>query len=800
MSHDPRQRGLSETAPGRVGHALEADHVKRVGDPPEIGDRVLDLRTLVELGAADHLVGELAPHERVLDHPGHGIGAVEDRDLRTRGTLVYQPLDLPHDEARLGVLVLEAVHPDRAALALLAPQALGDATAVVGDHGVGGREDRLRGAVVLLQLHHPRVGEVVGELEDVRYVGSPETVYRLAVIAHNREVAVAGDVHPLAPRGLGPTPADEQLQEPVLGVIGVLVLVHQDVLEGLGVARAHLLEQLEQVDGAEQEVVEVHGIHAQELALVHAIHLGHDLLELRANRLRVVGGRKQFVLGRGDLAVDGRRREALGVDPDLFDTTLDHAACVGLVIDREARGVAQALGLGPQDARAGGMEGHQPHAARMGAEQPLHAPAHLLGGLVGERDRQDLMRVGLAGEDEEGNAMGQHARLARTGTREDQERPLAMGDRLALGLVEAIEQGPHALGMLFRGRLRGVGVDAFGHPLEHRSGVGPNVRQVSDRRAPLTDEVRASCAQIAANARSVRIDLEAAAAVQPVEPPALDPEYHYLEGDPADVADYMLALDAINFGSGWFPTLRKRASEGKPVSGYFTVSWALADYVRAHGPPTAAWMAQVGTSEIAEILGQDPANELMSLYAQALRSLGHFLASAPRRPANSTQTAQPGLPTQRDRPARRALDLVAESGGSAERLAEMLAQGMAMFSDRGFYKRAQIVANDLASAGVAEFHDLDRLTIFADNLVPHVLRCDGVLLYENALATCIDGGERLSLGGAEREIRACAVHACELIAQRTGVPARTLDTWLWTRGQAPEYKARPRHRCRTVFY
>ena len=29
---------------------------------------------------------------------------------------------------------------------------------------------------------------------------------------------------------------------------------------------------------------------------------------------------------------------------------------------------------------------------------------------------------------------------------------------------------------------------------------------------------------------------------------------------------------------------------------------------------------------------------------------------------------------------------------------------------------------------------------------------------------------------------------------------RTLDMWLWNRGQAPRYKARPRHRTRTVFY
>ncbi|HTA98812.1 MAG TPA: queuosine salvage family protein [Solirubrobacteraceae bacterium] len=322
----------------------------------------------------------------------------------------------------------------------------------------------------------------------------------------------------------------------------------------------------------------------------------------------------------------------------------------------------------------------------------------------------------------------------------------------------------------------------------------------------ITDVVRASCAEISASARSVRIDLDAVAEVRPTAPPPLDPRCHYLEGEPADVADYMLALDTINFGSGWFPTLRKRELDGRPVSGYFTVSWALADHVRANGPPTAAWMSGVSTREIAQILGQDPSNELMSLYAQALRSLGRFLAgersptTSSMRPTQVSRT-QPTRATQAQptQATRRALDLVAEAG-SAERLAEMLAGGMAMFDDRGFYKRAQILASDLALAGVAEFSDLDRLTIFADNLVPHVLRCDGVLVYDEQLAAHIDRGERLTLGGAEREIRACALHACELISQRTSVPARKIDTWLWTRGQSPQYKARQRHRCHCVFY
>jgi hypothetical protein len=44
------------------------------------------------------------------------------------------------------------------------------------------------------------------------------------------------------------------------------------------------------------------------------------------------------------------------------------------------------------------------------------------------------------------------------------------------------------------------------------------------------------------------------------------------------------------------------------------------------------------------------------------------------------------------------------------------------------------------------------------------------------------------------------VHACELLSERLGKPAREIDTALWTKGQAPRYKAVPRHRTRTVFY
>ena len=212
------------------------------------------------------------------------------------------------------------------------------------------------------------------------------------------------------------------------------------------------------------------------------------------------------------------------------------------------------------------------------------------------------------------------------------------------------------------------------------------------------------------------------------------------------------------------------------MSGYFTEASGLTDFWRASGGWSVDELRALKVVDVAGVLGQEPAHELMTLYADALRALGRFLDG------------------------RRAFELVSEASGSAERLASMLAFGMPFFDDVGFWKRAQIAANDLALAGVAEFHDLDRLTIFADNLVPHVLRVDGALVYEPALAARIDAGELLPPGEEEREIRGSAVHACELLAERLGMPARLLDVALWTKGQAPEYKAVPRHRTRTVFY
>ena len=118
------------------------------------------------------------------------------------------------------------------------------------------------------------------------------------------------------------------------------------------------------------------------------------------------------------------------------------------------------------------------------------------------------------------------------------------------------------------------------------------------------------------------------------------------------------------------------------------------------------------------------------------------------------------------------------------------------------FKRAQIAAADLALAGIAPADDLHRLTLFADNLVPHVLRLDGVLEFEPALVARIEAEELLEHDSPQEiEVRACALHAVELLVAAHGTASATVvDNVLWHRGGEPRYKARPRHRARCTQY
>ena len=301
-------------------------------------------------------------------------------------------------------------------------------------------------------------------------------------------------------------------------------------------------------------------------------------------------------------------------------------------------------------------------------------------------------------------------------------------------------------------------------------------------RMSLPDEIRAGCARVAATARQVRIEHDAIAGYARTLPSASPPAPDLAPGtSDEERAAFGLQLNAVNFGSGWFPTLRKPLG----LSGFRTVEAGL----KTRGPWTAAELAAVDAAAAAATFGgQDPQHPLMAQFAAALRELG----------AQVLQAHGGSF-----------LALARVGRGSAVALAEHLA-GLPGWFDVSpydgapvpFFKRAQLAAADLHLQGIAPAADIAALTLFADNLVPHVLRIDGVLAFEPALVARIDRGELIEHDAPEEvEIRAVALHAVELLVAAHGATTATAaDNVLWQRGADARYKAHPRHRARTTAY
>ena len=181
---------VADAALGHVDDAPQVDRVAGVGEHPQVGQGVLDLAPLVEPRAADHLVGQPDPHEHLLEGTRLGVGAVEHRDVAgPHAVLVAEPVDRAGHERRLVVLVVADVADDAGAVAGVAPQVLLAAALVAGDDRVGGAQDGLGRAVVLLEQDGAGVGVVLLELLDVADRGAAEGVDRLVGVTDDDQLA-----------------------------------------------------------------------------------------------------------------------------------------------------------------------------------------------------------------------------------------------------------------------------------------------------------------------------------------------------------------------------------------------------------------------------------------------------------------------------------------------------------------------------------------------------------------------------------------------------------------------------------
>ena len=187
-------------------------------------------------------------------------------------------------------------------------------------------------------------------------------------------------------------PPGQQGGEQVLQVVGVLVLVDEDVAEFFLIIFQNVVMCLEQSNGVEDNIVKVQRPGLPQPFFILRIELGDPLQPEVAGRPALPGEiRRQLelILGPGNCGQHRAGGELLVVETQLLDAVLHHPLGVVGVVDGEGGGEAQLLNVPAQDAHAGGVEGGRPHVPGGGAQHSFQPGLQLPGGLVGEGDGDD---------------------------------------------------------------------------------------------------------------------------------------------------------------------------------------------------------------------------------------------------------------------------------------------------------------------------------------------------------------------------------------------------------------------------
>jgi hypothetical protein len=304
-------------------------------------------------------------------------------------------------------------------------------------------------------------------------------------------------------------------------------------------------------------------------------------------------------------------------------------------------------------------------------------------------------------------------------------------------------------------------------------------------------------------ARDVSLDVDRLAehagwlAYEELPPPAFILPFP-LELDRDGVVDFVLTATSINFAFTDFESGVRWEIEaaGRVLADADGMHYCM-QRALSEGVPLldGAWLAEATEEQLREIFrGGNSELQLLDERARLWREVGAALV---------------------ERWDGRFSNVFAEAGSCAEYL-DLLTQEFPRFDDTAsyegktvrFWKLAQLSVWILQATlpGGVPWPDLDRLTAFADYIVPAALRVLGITRYSDELEDAIGSRQLIEAGSPwEVDIRAHTIWACELLAQQINelrppelqVIVPQVDARLWVPFHRTHY---PHHLTRTIFY
>lgn len=308
-------------------------------------------------------------------------------------------------------------------------------------------------------------------------------------------------------------------------------------------------------------------------------------------------------------------------------------------------------------------------------------------------------------------------------------------------------------------------------------------------------------------------------------------------GKPERKIDFVLVSTALNFAFTDFETRRVFEVEyrGERWSDALALFACMARALD-EGIPflDGAWLAGVSEERLREIFRAEVELSMLSERAEILRRIGttlveryrgrfhRFLREAPSQLYAGSGSEEGGLgaeatptPGNGTDPGTGPEPLAGKGTGAG--LIDRLVAEFPRFDDTAVYEGREVVFHKLAQLGIWMLYgavpremfpleDPERLTAFADYILPVALEVMGILRYDAELERTIAAGEPIPARSPEEvEIRAHTIYATELLTEevnRIRPPARQvivpqIDYRLWSHYHET---FRPHHLTRTIMY
>ena len=421
-------RLLRKSSRRRAQNPQQTLIVVRIDQNLQIRHRILDLAPFVKFLSAHQPVRHARAPKRHLQLARQMIRTVQYGKILVPEFRMF-PLKLmnhPGDEIRFRLAIGRLHDPHRLAFPELRPELFRMAfpAGSGADHRVGRVENRGRRTIILFQFDHFRPGEMFRKVENVADVGSAPRINALIVISDYTEVARVAGKH---------------FHNGELRGIRILIFIDEQIMVGSPITLQNIRKLGEQTVHQQKHVVEIERVLKFEQTLIFFINLRRGRFEFALRRAPRIPRFKQPALPAADHRVNFRQRKSFVIAPERPSGLLEQSLLVGIIGDGETRQIPEMRDLPPQHPDAERVKRPERHpAGDRGIDQLRETFAHFTGGLVGEGHSENRFRRN-AGTEHIGDAKGDHPRLARPGSSQNQNRAAQRRNSFALFRVQLFQ-------------------------------------------------------------------------------------------------------------------------------------------------------------------------------------------------------------------------------------------------------------------------------------------------------------------------------------------------------------------------